>query len=106
MWRLKNCSTLSGDLNCLAGIIYEDFIVKLSNEKISDKRATTILQLLVIICGLICTLMVYIVEHMGGLFSLGYSLSGVTTGAILGMFTMGIFYPGFNAKVSCVVARI
>ncbi|KAJ3663247.1 hypothetical protein Zmor_007551 [Zophobas morio] len=91
-------STLSGDLNCLAGIIYEDFIVKLSNEKISDKRATTILQLLVIICGLICTLMVYIVEHMGGLFSLGYSLSGVTTGAILGMFTMGIFYPGFNAK--------
>ncbi|RZC35085.1 sodium-coupled monocarboxylate transporter 1-like [Asbolus verrucosus] len=44
-------STLSASLNCLAGTMYEDFVLKFIGPSINDKTSSYILKLIVIIIG-------------------------------------------------------
>lgn len=44
--------------------------------------------------------MVYIVEHMGTVLQLTMSLEAITNGPLFGIFTIGIFLPWINGKVS------
>ncbi|XP_074029665.1 sodium-coupled monocarboxylate transporter 2 [Leptinotarsa decemlineata] len=93
------CASLSAQsccLNCVAGTIYEDFL-KTTLEKKGYKNPTFSLKLLVAIIGIIGTLMVYIVEHLGGLLALAIGIGGVTSGPLLGLFTMGVLFPRGNA---------
>jgi sodium-coupled monocarboxylate transporter 8/12 len=54
-------STLSAFLNCVAGTLYEDFVLKVTGPIDDDKRAAYILKFLVCIVGVLCTLLVFIV---------------------------------------------
>jgi sodium-coupled monocarboxylate transporter 8/12 len=94
-------STLSASLNCLAGTMYEDFVLKVTGPINSDKRAALVLRVLVVIIGVVCTLLVFVVERLGGLLPLAISLGAVTAGPLLGMFTLGVVIP----KASCRVRR-
>lgn len=67
-FRKVNSSTLSAFLNCLSGTIYEDFIVKFMPAGTSEKSASNTLKLIVAVTGTLCTLLVFVVEHMGGIF--------------------------------------
>ncbi|XP_019875827.2 sodium-coupled monocarboxylate transporter 1 [Aethina tumida] len=91
-------STLSANLNCLAGTIYEDFLSTILTKHNSHKTAGYILKLIVIVAGIISTLMVYIVEHLGGLLALSIGLGSVAHGPVLGMFTLGMLFPRANSK--------
>lgn len=92
-------STLSASLNCLAGTMYEDFISKIIGH-VEEKTTTYILKLLVVITGVVCTALVFVIEHLGGILPLAISLGGVTAGPLLGMFTLGILFPRVTSKVS------
>ncbi|KAJ8933052.1 hypothetical protein NQ314_014244 [Rhamnusium bicolor] len=96
--RLDIFDTLSGNLNCLAGTIYEDFLKGRLEKKGRHRNAGYILKLLVVITGVISTLMVYVVENLGGLLSLSIGLGSVAHGPLLGMFTLGVLFPRANAK--------
>ncbi|XP_068915371.1 sodium-coupled monocarboxylate transporter 1-like [Tenebrio molitor] len=91
-------STSSAFLNCVAGTLYEDFVLKVTGPIDDDKRAAYILKFLVCIVGVLCTLLVFIVERLGGILPLAVSLSGVTAGPLLGMFTLGILFPKATSK--------
>ncbi|XP_044269102.1 sodium-coupled monocarboxylate transporter 2-like [Tribolium madens] len=91
-------STLSATLNCLAGTIYEDFISKFMHKRITQKTASNILKIIVVITGVACTALVFVIEHMGGLLKLAIGLGGVTNGPLLGLFTLGMIFPRANAK--------
>jgi sodium-coupled monocarboxylate transporter 8/12 len=91
-------STLSATLNCLAGTLYEDFISKLVSKETSQKTVSNILKLIVIATGAVCTSLVLIIEHLGGLLKLAISLGGITNGPLLAMFTMGMLFPKANSK--------
>jgi sodium-coupled monocarboxylate transporter 8/12 len=93
-------STLSACLNCVAGTMYEDFVLKVTGPIDDDKRAAYILKLLVVIVGVLCTLLVFVVERLGGILPLVVSLGGLTSGPLLGMFTLGILFPKATSKVS------
>nr|XP_023027478.1 sodium-coupled monocarboxylate transporter 2-like [Leptinotarsa decemlineata] len=97
-------STLSGSLNCLAGTIYEDFL-KISLEKKGFSNASA-LKILVVIIGTLGTLMVYIVEHLGGLLALAIGLGSVAHGPLLGIFTLGVLFPRANAKGALIGAIV
>ncbi|KAJ3663252.1 hypothetical protein Zmor_007555 [Zophobas morio] len=91
-------STLSANLNCLAGTIYEDFVSKIVTKNISPKTSSNILKVIVILTGILCTALVFAIEHMGGLLTLSISFHAVTQGPMLAMFTLGMLFPKANSK--------
>lgn len=86
-------------MNSLAATIYEDFIVKILPIKVSEKTGSNILKLIVLVVGIVCTILVYVIEHLGGVFPLAVAFASVTAGPLVGMFTLGILVPRCNAKV-------
>ncbi|KAK7579577.1 hypothetical protein V9T40_000206 [Parthenolecanium corni] len=91
-------STMSTGLNSMTGVIYEDMIKPLSKNVISEEKASYIMKITVIIIGVLCVAMVFIVEQLGTLIQAGKSLSGITAGSLLGVFTLGMFFPWANEK--------
>ncbi|XP_069699566.1 sodium-coupled monocarboxylate transporter 1-like isoform X2 [Periplaneta americana] len=91
-------STMSTVLNSVAATLFEDFVRPCLSDKTSDKTSSNIIKLLVVIIGTFCVVLVMIVEKIGGVVQLNVSLSGVTNGATLGLFTFGMFYPRGNSK--------
>ncbi|XP_063925687.1 sodium-coupled monocarboxylate transporter 1-like [Zophobas morio] len=91
-------STLSACLNCLAGTMFEDFITKVTGPIKNEKTAAYILKFLVLITGVICTLLVFVVERLGGILPLVISLGSITSGPLLGLFTLGILFPKVSSR--------
>lgn len=91
-------SSMASALNSLAGTMYEDFIRPCMKYNVTEKCASYILRLVVIVIGTICVLMVFVVEKLGGILQLAYTTGGVTSGAFLGLFSLGIFFPRANSK--------
>ncbi|XP_047115232.1 sodium-coupled monocarboxylate transporter 2-like [Schistocerca piceifrons] len=91
-------SSMSGSLNSLSGTIYEDFVLPRVSDKISDEKVNFIMQGIVLAVGVICVALVFVVEKLGTVLELGYSIAGVTSGALLGVFTLGMLFPWANGK--------
>lgn len=110
-------SSMSSCLNSLSGTVYEDFL-KPYLPNASERKASTIMKILTfsigetgmrhkffinlatfyLILGCLCFVLVFIVEKLGGVFSIGIALSGITSGTLLGLFTMGVVSSKFNTK--------
>lgn len=86
-------------MNSLSGLIYEDFLYGFMPKDISQERVSNILKIIVVIIGVVATALVLVVQHLGGLFQLGITLSGITAGPLLGLFTLGMLFPFANSKV-------
>ncbi|KAJ8967444.1 hypothetical protein NQ317_015255 [Molorchus minor] len=91
--------TLSANLNCLAGTIYEDFLKGILTRKGVNKNAGVILKVIVVLTGIISTALVYVVENLGSLLSISIGLGSVAHGPLLAMFTLGVLFPRANGKV-------
>jgi solute carrier family 5 (sodium-coupled monocarboxylate transporter), member 8/12 len=90
-------SSISSILNTKAGIIYEDFI----RDRLpgaSEKRASDIMKILVVILGVIMLSLVFVVEHLGSIFRLNYAINGLTIGAFFGIFSIGMMSRTANTK--------
>ncbi|XP_063546879.1 sodium-coupled monocarboxylate transporter 1-like [Cydia strobilella] len=90
-------SSMSTGLNSLCGVIFEDLIRPAYNKPISEKTASFIMKIIVVVIGAICVVLVFLVEHMGALIQAGKSLAGITAGSLLGLFSMGLFLPWTNS---------
>ncbi|KAL4717724.1 hypothetical protein ACJJTC_000873 [Scirpophaga incertulas] len=90
-------SSMSTGLNSMCGVIFEDLIRPAYNKPISEKSASFIMKMIVVVIGATCVALVFLVEHMGALIQAGKSLSGITAGSLLGLFSMGLFLPWVNA---------
>ncbi|XP_049829722.1 sodium-coupled monocarboxylate transporter 1-like isoform X2 [Schistocerca gregaria] len=91
-------SSMSGCLNALSGTIYEDFLLPLMPGKKSDVVVNLIMQSIVLVVGAVTVALVFVVEKLGTVLELGYSIGGVTNGALLGLFTLGMLVPSANTK--------
>ncbi|XP_055642671.1 sodium-coupled monocarboxylate transporter 1-like [Toxorhynchites rutilus septentrionalis] len=89
-------STMSTTLNTLSGTIYDDFVKTQFSFK--EKTASNIIKLMVVLIGVLCLVLVFVVEKLGSVFSLAISVSGVTSGTLLGIFSLGMFSPKINDK--------
>lgn len=90
-------SSISSILNTKAGIIYEDFI-RYHCPLASEKQASDVMKLLVVILGVIMLSLVFVVEHLGSIFRLNYAINGLTIGAFFGIFTIGMMSRTANTK--------
>ncbi|KAI4470148.1 sodium-coupled monocarboxylate transporter [Holotrichia oblita] len=85
-------------MNSLSGLIYEDFVSHFMPKDIDDKKVSNILKVIVVTIGVVATCLIFVIQHLGGLFALGITLSGITAGPLLGLFTLGMVFPFANSK--------
>lgn len=90
-------SSISSILNTKAGIIYEDFI-RHRYPDASEKNASDVMKILVVILGFIMLSLVFVVEHLGSIFRLNYAINGLTIGAFFGIFSIGMMSRTANTK--------
>lgn len=93
-------STLSATLNTVSGTVYKDFISPFMPANTTEKRASDMCKLIVVIAGTICTILVFVVEKMEGMLPFATALQGITGGPLLGLFSLGMLFPQANAKVT------
>ncbi|XP_043596869.1 sodium-coupled monocarboxylate transporter 2-like isoform X2 [Bombus pyrosoma] len=90
-------STMSTGLNSMSGVIYEDMIKPWLRVSLSEVAASRVMKLTVLLMGTVCVTLVYLVEKLSGLIQAAKSLSGITAGPLLGVFTLGMFFPLANS---------
>lgn len=92
-------STVSAVLHAISGIIYNDYIRPRKWITHSDANANFSMRLIIFILGTFCSLSGFIVERFGSIFQTVTTVCGMATGAIFGVFTMGMLYPWANKQV-------
>lgn len=90
---------MSTYLNSLAGTMYTDFIKPHMPEKTTEQTSSNVMKLLVVINGIICVSLVFIVDKLGAVLELSIRFGGMTAGTLLGLFTLGMLFPSANIKV-------
>ncbi|XP_076618369.1 sodium-coupled monocarboxylate transporter 1 [Colletes latitarsis] len=90
-------STMSTGLNSMSGVIYGDMIKPWFRTPVSEVTASRTIKGIVVAIGAVCVGLVFLVEKLTGLIQACKSLSGITAGPLLGMFTLGMFFPFANS---------
>lgn len=92
-------SSLSTGLNSLACVILEDFIKPRTSKSLSEHQTAIILRVIVVVFGIGCIALVFVVEKLGTVLQLATTLGAVTQGPMLGLYTLGTCTPWINANV-------
>ncbi|XP_015837590.1 sodium-coupled monocarboxylate transporter 2 isoform X2 [Tribolium castaneum] len=90
-------STLSANVNAMAGVIYQDFLKDLI-PNVSERTKCNILKLLVVAIGIWCMCISFVIVHSEGIVLLQLTSSAVYSGPVLGIFTLGVLFPRVNAN--------
>ncbi|KPI97553.1 Sodium-coupled monocarboxylate transporter 1 [Papilio xuthus] len=85
-------SSLSTGLNSMSAVVLEDFW-KPFFRPLSDKETQVLIRTVVVVLGVICVGLVFVVEKLGSVLQLTMSLSSASMGPLAGIFSMGIFLP-------------
>ncbi|KYN03431.1 Sodium-coupled monocarboxylate transporter 1 [Cyphomyrmex costatus] len=92
-------SSLSTGLNSMAAVVLEDFVKPFMKTPFTPRGADIFMKLTVVILGIICVALVFVVEQAGThLLQLSISLGAITNGPSFGIFNMGILLPWINGK--------
>ncbi|CAB3363589.1 Hypothetical predicted protein [Cloeon dipterum] len=90
-------STVSTGVNSLAAIWLAEINGVFLKEHMDEKRAAIAVKVLALVFGLASFFLVFLVPYMGGLVPVAVSLSSFFSGALLGVFLLGIYCPWANA---------
>ncbi|CAH1407495.1 unnamed protein product [Nezara viridula] len=91
-------STMSTGLNSLTGVIFQDLIKPVLKRDLSEATSSCIMKVIAASIGVLCVALVFLVEKLGALIQAGKSLGGITAGPLLGLFSLGMFFPWANAQ--------
>ncbi|KAJ8940059.1 hypothetical protein NQ314_010893, partial [Rhamnusium bicolor] len=92
-------SSMSTGLNSMTGVIFEDLIKPRMKKPLTESQASFLMKVIVVIIGSICVGLVFVVEKMGAaLIQASGSLGAITAGPLLGIFSLGIFFPQANPQ--------
>ncbi|XP_044729683.1 sodium-coupled monocarboxylate transporter 1-like [Chrysoperla carnea] len=90
-------SSLSSGLNSLAAVFLEDCFKPIFT-KLTPKQEQVIVKTVVFVTGVIIVGLAAIVEKLGQILQLSAALGSISSGPLLGVFTLGILFPRANAK--------
>uniref|UniRef100_A0A1B6DZY1 Sodium-coupled monocarboxylate transporter 1 n=1 Tax=Clastoptera arizonana TaxID=38151 RepID=A0A1B6DZY1_9HEMI len=90
-------SSMSTGLNSMAAVTLEDFYKPFIKPQPTNRESTILMRFVVVVIGIVCVCLVYVVENLGAVLQLAISLSAITNGPSIGLFTMGIFLPFINS---------
>ncbi|GFN82014.1 sodium-coupled monocarboxylate transporter [Plakobranchus ocellatus] len=90
-------STISSGLNSISAAILEDCIHSYLGKSLREKKARLISQILAMIFGAICLCLTYVASLLGSILQAALSLYGMIGGPLLGLFSLGMFFPWANS---------
>lgn len=90
-------STVSSGVNSLAAVTLEDVIKRHIKSDMSDRFATNLTKGLAMSYGFIAIILVIIAQNLGNVLQAALSIFGIVGGPLLGVFTLGIFFPFANS---------
>ncbi|XP_059152872.1 sodium-coupled monocarboxylate transporter 1-like isoform X3 [Physella acuta] len=93
-------SSLSSGLNALSAVTLRDIMQESCSSltKISEFRTTIISKLIVFFYGVLAIGLAYVVSHLGSILQAVYIVFGILNGPLLGVFTLGMFFPWANRR--------
>lgn len=91
-------SSMSTGLNSMTGVMFQDLIKPTLSKPLTEGQASFLMKVIVMIVGTICVGLVFLVEKMGALIQAAGSLGAITAGPLLGIFTLGMFFPFANPQ--------
>ncbi|XP_049834467.1 sodium-coupled monocarboxylate transporter 1-like [Schistocerca gregaria] len=93
-------SSMSTALNSMAAVVFEDFFKTFfPRRQLSERQADILMKAVVVVLGSICTALVFVVDKLGSaVLQMSMSLSSMTNGPSLALFTAGMFFPWINTK--------
>ncbi|XP_023167231.2 sodium-coupled monocarboxylate transporter 2-like [Drosophila hydei] len=91
-------STLSANLNSLAGVVYFDYIKPFIRH--TEARANATMKLTIILMGIYCIFGGFVVQHFNSIIQTVMSITGISTGAVTAVFLLGILCPRVNSKAA------
>lgn len=77
----------------MSAVILEDFVKSFIKTPLTEKQTHYIMRSVVAIFGGICVCLVFLVEKLGSVLMLTISLTAISNGPLLGIFTMGVLMP-------------
>ncbi|EDW84257.1 uncharacterized protein Dwil_GK14044 [Drosophila willistoni] len=89
-------SSLSANLNSLAGVAYFDYIKPYIRH--TEARANASMKLVVAAMGAYCIVGGFIVENFSSILQTMWTVTGINYGAVVGIFLLGMFVPRCNSK--------
>ncbi|BFZ03071.1 hypothetical protein BsWGS_06110 [Bradybaena similaris] len=89
-------STISSGLNSISACVLEDICRAYFKSTFRESRARLISQVLALMFGLICLGMTYVASLLGNILQAALSLFGMIGGPLLGVFSLGMFFPWAN----------
>ncbi|XP_055925433.1 putative sodium-dependent multivitamin transporter [Argiope bruennichi] len=95
-------SSVSSAINSLAAVTVEDFLYPLCFHHMSEKRVNFFTKLIALSYGILCILLTFIVDHLGGVLQAALSLINIVGGPMLGLFSLGMFFRRTNVKGSVI----
>ena len=101
-------SSLSSALNSLSACLWRDFFSKLSFfKRNSEKHSLAITKCLVIVCGLVCTGMGFLISNLGtNLIQISSTINGALQAPIIGIFFLSCMFPFTNILGKCIFILI
>lgn len=87
-------STMSANLNSLAGVLYEDCVKPKINH--TEGRANLVMRLIIVLFGIYCFLMGFVMQSIGSILQLVLVVFSVSNGTTLGIYFLGMFWPKAN----------
>ncbi|XP_037953964.1 sodium-coupled monocarboxylate transporter 1-like [Teleopsis dalmanni] len=91
-------SSLSTGLNSLSAVFLEDFIKTFRKSPLTEHQTAIIMRVSVVVMGVICVGLVFVIENLGTVLELSISIGTMTSGPLLGLFLMGVLMPWINGK--------
>lgn len=88
-------STVSSGLNSMTAVLWEDFL-KYSTRNFQDETNEYGIKFITIVFGVLATLLAFACHNLGGIFQIIITILGATTGPLVGLFFLGVFFPMSN----------
>ncbi|OWF48465.1 sodium-coupled monocarboxylate transporter 1-like [Mizuhopecten yessoensis] len=89
-------STISSGLNAVAAVLLEDFVRPFYPRHISGRASTIFSKVTIVVAGLCCIGLAFVVSKLGAILQVAYILFGILGGPLLGLFTLGMLFPWAN----------
>ncbi|KAL3207635.1 hypothetical protein MRX96_010108 [Rhipicephalus microplus] len=90
-------STVSAGVNSLAAVTLEDVVKRYIVQDMSDRSSTTLTRILALTFGCTAIALVYVAQNMGNVLQAALAIFGIVGGPLLGVFTLGLFFPFANS---------